>query len=53
MKFKHVPEQMTEAHIIALTDAWPPTLLQMYKQPAPASRHVVVHRICRRACNCP
>ena len=37
MKFKHVPEQMTEAHIIALTDAWPPTLLQMYKQPAPAS----------------
>ena len=37
MKFKHIPEQMQEAHIIALADAWPPTLLQMYKQPAPAS----------------
>ncbi len=37
MRFKHTPEAITEAHIIALTDAWPPTLLQMFKQPAPAS----------------
>ena len=37
MKFKQGPSQMAEAHIIALTDAWPPTLLQMFKQPAPAS----------------
>lgn len=37
MRFKHTPEQITEAHVIALTDAWPPTLLQMFKQPAPAS----------------
>ncbi|WP_392353362.1 thioesterase family protein [Pseudoalteromonas sp. PB2-1] len=37
MKLKHTPEQMNEAQIIALADAWPPTLLQMYKQPAPAS----------------
>lgn len=37
MKFKHQPATITEAHIIALTDAWPPTLLQMFKQPAPAS----------------
>jgi acyl-CoA thioesterase len=37
MRFKHTPDQITEAHVIALTDAWPPTLLQMFKQPAPAS----------------
>ena len=37
MKLKQTPAQFTEAHIIALTDAWPPTLLQMFKQPAPAS----------------
>ncbi|MGO2012911.1 MAG: acyl-CoA thioesterase [Pseudoalteromonas sp.] len=37
MKFNHQPAAITEAHIIALTDAWPPTLLQMFKQPAPAS----------------
>ncbi|MCF6434321.1 thioesterase family protein [Pseudoalteromonas sp. MMG022] len=37
MRFKDTPQGMNEAHIIALTDAWPPTLLQMYKQPAPAS----------------
>ncbi|ASM56067.1 hypothetical protein PNIG_b0486 [Pseudoalteromonas nigrifaciens] len=37
MRFKETPAAITEAHIIALTDAWPPTLLQMFKQPAPAS----------------
>ena len=37
MRFKHTPQEITEAHVIALTDAWPPTLLQMFKQPAPAS----------------
>lgn len=37
MKLKQQPEAITEAHVLALTDAWPPTLLQMFKQPAPAS----------------
>ena len=37
MKLKQPPAQFSEAHIIALTDAWPPTLLQMFNQPAPAS----------------
>ena len=37
MRLKHTPETITEAHVIALTDAWPPTLLQMFKQPGPAS----------------
>ena len=37
MKLKHATDTINEAHIIALTDAWPPTLLQMFKQPAPAS----------------
>ena len=37
MKLKHTPAQLNEAHAIALTDAWPPTLLQMFNQPAPAS----------------
>ncbi|WP_404343236.1 thioesterase family protein [Pseudoalteromonas mariniglutinosa] len=37
MRFKQPPAQLTAAHVIALTDAWPPTLLQMYQQPAPAS----------------
>jgi len=37
MRFKHTPKHISEAHVIALTDAWPPTLLQMFKQPAPAS----------------
>lgn len=37
MRFKHAPEQINDAHIITLIDAWPPTLLQMMKLPAPAS----------------
>ncbi len=37
MKFKETPKNLSEAHIIALTDAWPPTLLQMFNKFAPAS----------------
>jgi len=37
MRFKHAPEVITDAHIITMIDAWPPTLLQMMKLPAPAS----------------
>jgi acyl-CoA thioesterase len=37
MRLKELPDKLTIAHILALTDAWPPTPLQMYNQPAPAS----------------
>ncbi|MFC3033850.1 acyl-CoA thioesterase [Pseudoalteromonas fenneropenaei] len=37
MRFKTSGENMHEAHVAALTDAWPPTLLQMFAAPAPAS----------------
>ena len=37
MKFKIPPTQFSVAHVLALTDAWPPTMLQMFKQAAPAS----------------
>jgi len=37
MRFKHPPATITDAHIITMIDAWPPTLLQMMKLPAPAS----------------
>ncbi|GAB3518640.1 acyl-CoA thioesterase [Photobacterium alginatilyticum] len=37
MRFKQAPEQITDAHLISLIDAWPPAVLQMMKQPAPAS----------------
>ena len=37
MRFKHAPQQLGNAHIIALADAWPPAPLQMLRQPAPAS----------------
>ncbi|MCU7553916.1 thioesterase family protein [Alteromonas sp. ASW11-19] len=37
MRFKEAPEVITDAHVITLIDAWPPTLLQMMKLPAPAS----------------
>ncbi|WP_029652976.1 acyl-CoA thioesterase [Marinobacter daepoensis] len=37
MKFRETPERMTDAHIIALVDAWPPALLPHLKVPAPAS----------------
>ena len=37
MRFKKAPAVVTDAHIIALIDCWPPTVLQMFKGPAPAS----------------
>ena len=37
MRFKQPPASINDAHIITLIDAWPPTLLQMMKFPAPAS----------------
>ncbi|MBT0587253.1 acyl-CoA thioesterase [Alteromonas oceanisediminis] len=37
MRFKQPPESITDVHLITLIDAWPPTLLQMLKWPAPAS----------------
>ncbi|GAA0857272.1 thioesterase family protein [Aliiglaciecola litoralis] len=37
MRFKQPPAQMQDAHLIALIDAWPPTVLQLLKWPAPAS----------------
>lgn len=37
MRFKKPPLNITDAHIVSLIDAWPPTLLQMLKWPAPAS----------------
>lgn len=37
MKFKEIPESISDPHIITLIDAWPPTILQMIKGPAPAS----------------
>ncbi|WP_372964969.1 acyl-CoA thioesterase [Marinobacter sp.] len=37
MQFREVPECLTDAHIIALVDAWPPAILPHLKRPAPAS----------------
>ncbi len=37
MRFKQPPSALTDAHLISLIDAWPPTVLQMMKKPAPAS----------------
>lgn len=37
MRFTDTPQQATDAHLIALIDAWPPTILQMLRWPAPAS----------------
>lgn len=37
MRFKKPPHSFTDVHLITLIDAWPPTLLQMLKWPAPAS----------------
>lgn len=37
MRFKKRPQEMSISHLIALIDAWPPTLLQMLRLPAPAS----------------
>lgn len=37
MRFKQAPQVISDAHLIALIDAWPPTVLQMLRWPAPAS----------------
>jgi acyl-CoA thioesterase II len=37
MRFKESPQTITEAHIISMIDAWPPTLIQQLRWPAPAS----------------
>lgn len=37
MRFSEPPTAITDAHIIALIDIWPPTILQMLRWPAPAS----------------
>ncbi|MBC3765058.1 acyl-CoA thioesterase [Neptunicella marina] len=37
MRFKQAPEKITDTHLIALADAWPPAPLQMLRWPAPAS----------------
>lgn len=37
MRLSTPPKVMTDAHLIALLDVWPPTVLQMLKWPAPAS----------------
>ena len=37
MRFSEAPATVTDAHIIALIDVWPPTVLQQLKWPAPAS----------------
>lgn len=37
VRFKESPAVMTEAHLVALIDAWPPTLLPMLKTPCPCA----------------
>jgi acyl-CoA thioesterase len=37
MQFRETPSVLTDAHIVALVDAWPPALLPHLKGPAPAS----------------
>ncbi|MEP4891835.1 MAG: thioesterase family protein [Aliiglaciecola sp.] len=37
MRFKKPPAEITDAHLISLIDAWPPSVLQMLRLPAPAS----------------
>lgn len=37
MRLRQRPQRLTEAHMIVLIDAWPPAVLQMLEQPAPAS----------------
>ncbi|GAA6186347.1 thioesterase family protein [Aliiglaciecola sp. NS0011-25] len=37
MRFKKPPVEITDAHLISLIDAWPPTILQMLRLPAPSS----------------
>ncbi|MCC2615853.1 thioesterase family protein [Aestuariibacter halophilus] len=37
MRYSKPPQQFSDAHLVGLIDAWPPTVLQMLKWPAPAS----------------
>jgi acyl-CoA thioesterase len=37
MRLTDAPQALTDAHIVALIDVWPPTTLQLLKWPAPAS----------------
>jgi acyl-CoA thioesterase len=37
MRFREVPEVLTDAHILALVDAWPAPVLQHFKTAVPAS----------------
>ena len=37
MRFKKAVNTISDAHLICLIDAWPPTVLQMLRWPAPAS----------------
>ncbi len=37
MRFREAPDAITDAHIVALVDAWPPAVLPHLKSPAPAS----------------
>ncbi len=37
MRYKQPPKAIHDEHIVGIIDAWPPTLLQMLKWPAPAS----------------
>ena len=37
MQFREAPEVFTDAHIVALVDAWPPAVLPHLKERAPAS----------------
>lgn len=37
MRFRTPPEEITDAHLVALVDAWPPALLPHLSKPAPAS----------------
>ncbi len=37
MRFREPPAQISDAHIVALIDGWPPALLPHLKTPAPAS----------------
>ena len=37
MRFRQPPKALTPSHLIALIDTWPPAVLPMLEQPAPAS----------------
>ncbi len=37
MRFSEAPERITDAHLIALIDVWPPSVLQKLRLPVPAS----------------